>query len=374
MTEVIQSPQDVAPGQVVNLAGVGKVWRKQVLPLDSINYQGRQIKFDANYHKELVRNFRAGAYGQVPFQLADATNQHTNDPERTRGELVDLRAEPDGLYAYVNLTNPELVKNNPKLGVSCRIVEDYTRESDGKYFGKSLQHVLGTLDPRIVDMKPWEAVALASAPASSTIDLSGQFYTKDGGEMPDGTSTEDKHVVELSTAQLERLNQLLAEDDDKDEETEDGDDLFAGMSDEDLAGLLQDDPEDEDEQQQDGASVGLAVTQNLQAQVLELTNRLNGREAEFELEQLAATGLAPAIIECARPLLAIRSGVIELANGEKVSPSQQVRKLLQTVLDLAHKGTDLIDFDLERGSQGGADSAQAIRKSQVDEMARLYGS
>ena len=34
--------------------------------------------------------------------------------------------------------------------MSARIVEDYAR-SDGKFFTAAVQHVLGTLDPRIPD-------------------------------------------------------------------------------------------------------------------------------------------------------------------------------------------------------------------------------
>lgn len=366
----IHSPQDTKQGSVVNLAGLGKLWRKQILPKGSINYQGRQIRFDSSYHKELVQNYKNGAYPQVPFQLADATNTHTNDPERTRGEMVDLRAEPDGLYGYFKLTDPTVVLNNQNLGVSCRIVEGYTRESDNKYFGKSLQHVLGTLDPRVVGMKPWESVELAGTQTDSVVDLSNQFYTKDGGEMPDGTET--KHVVELSTAQLERLQEMLAEE----ETEEEGADLDGAFDDLDPADFADGDEEDLlDSELEDGGdeSVALAAVSNLQNQVLELTNKLERRDGEVELAQLAATGLAPAILEAARPLLAIQSGTIELSNGAQVSPARQVRTLLRTILDLSNKGLDVVSFE-ERGSLGGSDSAEGLRQAQIERMEQEYGS
>lgn len=373
-------------GQVVNLAGKGRVWRKQILPLGSINYNGRQIKFDSGYHQQLVRNFRAGAYPQVPFQLADADNRHTNDPERTRGELVDLRAEPTGLYGYFKLPDPSVVLNNGNLGVSCRIIENYTRESDGKEFGHSLQHVLGTLDPRITGMKPWESVELSSELTDLTVDFSNQFYTKDGGAMPQ--ADEDKHVVELSTAQLEKLNQLLGggengntgkpdEGDDFDFGTltpdmfEDGDEDETDESDDPPGAGAGDGPDSEEEAEPD---LQLAAIQNLQGQVLELTNRLSNKDAEVELAQLEATGLAPAIIQAARPLLAIQDGVIELSGGKKVSPSKQVRKLLRTILDLSNRGLDVVSLDQEKGSLSGGDPATELRSQMVDEMDRLYGS
>jgi hypothetical protein len=36
-------------------------------------------------------------YDQVPFQLADASNAHSNDPERFRGEVLDMEVRHDGL-------------------------------------------------------------------------------------------------------------------------------------------------------------------------------------------------------------------------------------------------------------------------------------
>lgn len=380
-TTAVCSPQDTQVGRVVTLSAGGtkqKVWRKQILPLGSINYQGRQIKFDNEYHKALVRSFREGAYGQVPFQLADATNTHTNDPERTRGELIDLRAEPNGLYGYFKLTDPTVVLNNQNLGVSCRILENYTREADGKHFDKALQHVLGTLDPRVTGLKPWESVELASAPTTSTIDLSTQFYTEDGGAMPDGNQTEDKVVVELSTAVLEKFNKFLDTLNEDGQPQFDQDESDGDEDDQEIADLIdqygdQDEDSDEDEGQE-GDSVQLAMVHDLRSQVVELTNKLDGRDAEAELVQLAATGLSPAIIEAAKPLLAIQSGTIELSNGEQVSPAKQVRTLLRTVLELASRGMDVVDFDQERGSLTGDESADSVRKAQVEELDQLYGS
>jgi hypothetical protein len=119
--------------------------------------------------------------------------------------------------------------------------------------------------------------------------------------------------------------------------------------------------------------VALAAVSNLQNQVLELTNKLERRDGEVELAQLAATGLAPAILEAARPLLAIQSGTIELSNGAQVSPARQVRTLLRTILDLSNKGLDVVSFE-ERGSLGGSDSAEGLRQAQIERMEQEYGS
>ena len=71
---------------------------------------------------------------------------------------------------------------NPKLGVSARIVEDYAR-SDGRHFPAAIQHVLGTLDPRIPGLGAWQAIEAASPVPDTVIDLSAAtFAGGDGAE------------------------------------------------------------------------------------------------------------------------------------------------------------------------------------------------
>src|ERR1035441_8319817 len=57
-----------------------------VLPVGDVEYKGRTLHFTLNYLKGLAGAFTARAYDQVAFQLADAQNTHTNDPERFRGD------------------------------------------------------------------------------------------------------------------------------------------------------------------------------------------------------------------------------------------------------------------------------------------------
>jgi hypothetical protein len=136
-----------------------RVWVKKVLPVGDIRYRDRILHFTKSYIDELARAFRAGAYDQVPFQLADSGNAHTNDPERYAGQIVDAEARPDGLYIKVRTTQrgEAVLSQNPNLGVSARIVENYDR-ADGTFFPQALQHVLGTLDPRITGLGAWQAI------------------------------------------------------------------------------------------------------------------------------------------------------------------------------------------------------------------------
>jgi hypothetical protein len=174
VTAAVLTPFTAA--QAVELGN--RLWRKKVLPVGDVDYKGRTLHFTRDYLGRLVSAFQNRAYDQVPFQLADAQNTHTNDPERTRGDITGMDLDDDGLYitAEVNAAGEKVLKDNPKLGVSARIVEGYQR-SDGKFFGEAIQHVLGTLDPRIPGLGAWEAIEAASPAPDQVIDLTGESFT-----------------------------------------------------------------------------------------------------------------------------------------------------------------------------------------------------
>lgn len=174
MTAAVLTP--FTAGQAVELGN--RVWRKKLLPIGNVEYKGRTLRFTKDYLGQIVDAFQNRAYDQVPFQLADAENRHSNDPERTRGEIRDMQLGDDGLYITAELT-PEgeaVLTANPKLGVSARIVEDYAR-SDGQFFKSAVQHVLGTLDPRIPGLGAWEAIEAASPAPETVLDLSAESFT-----------------------------------------------------------------------------------------------------------------------------------------------------------------------------------------------------
>jgi hypothetical protein len=155
-----------------------RTWRKRVLPVGDVEYKGRLLHFTKDYLGRLVSAFQNRAYDQVPFQLADHANTHTNDPERTRGEITAMELGDDGLWITAELTpeGEKVLKDNPRLGVSARIVEGYDR-SDGKHFGEAIQHVLGTLDPRIPGLGAWTAIEAASPVPDQVVDLSAESFT-----------------------------------------------------------------------------------------------------------------------------------------------------------------------------------------------------
>jgi len=181
-----------------------RMWAKKVLPVGSVEYKGRQLHFTPDYLAGLVEAFRDGAYDQVPLQLADASNTHTNDPERTAGEITDLELRHDGLWCLAQLTErgERVLSENPRLGVSARIVEQYNR-SDGQFYPAAIQHVLGTLDPRIPALGAWTPVEMSNE-GGMVIDLSQVSFA---GDAPPDVDWE------LTDAELEQLAGMMTDED-----------------------------------------------------------------------------------------------------------------------------------------------------------------
>lgn len=379
MTTQVLTPVDV--GDAVELAAGSGRWRKQILPLRKITYKGRVLDFNRNYLATLADSFKRGAFDQVVTQVADKNNKHNNDPHNTAGELVDVELAADGLYGVFkpNATGQKILEANPKIGVSARILEGYQR-SDGAHFPKALQHVLLTVDPHISGMKPWEQMAELSSELEieTTLDLSGyeeeiEVVDTKTKAAAGGQGTNDEPVT-LSRAEYTAFTELLAE-------------RTAALEFADTLDPAEFEDGEEDEDTEDGTEGGDTQTETpavpesvkltldaQSARILELTNQARAREVEHEVERLGETGLAPAIIEAARPLLGLADATIELSNGDELDVPKTVNSLLQTIVGLAQNGEALVNYDKEIGLTAAEDPQQARRNEMLAEWEKLAPS
>ncbi len=200
MTSTVIAPWSY--GSAIELSG--GMWRKKLLPVGEVSYKGRVLRFTRDYLAGLAEAFASRAYDQVPFQLADAQNTHTNDPERTRGEITAMDVQDDGLWITAKVTpqGDAVLSANPRLGVSARIVEDYAR-SDGRHYAAAVQHVLGTLDPRIPALGDWQAIEASNGAEGAVIDLSGTDWI---GEP----TREEQMIIDDVLAEMEAQDVLRA--------------------------------------------------------------------------------------------------------------------------------------------------------------------
>lgn len=384
-------------GNAVELGN--RIWRKRVLPVGEISYQGRTLKFTPSYLAGLASAFKDKAYDQVSFQLADAANTHTNDPERHRGTIVDVQAEPDGLWMYLNPTErgERVLKENPYLGVSARIVEQYQR-ADGKFYPAAIQHVLGTLDPRIPGLGAWEAIEAANTP-SVVIDLTASSYAGQEVEtMPEMTQQQQANLSRLLNMDPAALDRLIGSqqapppaappaptgqaDGTADDELSEQElnDLIAALDDEELAEV--------ESQMNEGTLAGMATTGlTAEAQMaIDLANsradeterqlgvfqaRFEAQQFEAEKRNMADLGIPPYITDLARPLLQGSGHTIDLANGQRVDAGTVIRKVLSEYARMAQ----MLDLNVELGSPmdeppGGAPSAEQTARADVIDRAR----
>ena len=356
-----------------------KTWRKQILPIGELDYEGRKLRFTRDYLGRVVDAFRAQAFDVVPFQLANDSNAHNNDPERTRGEILGVEVAEDGLYGTFSVTDKgdELLREHPNLGVSVRLVEDMQRGTDGAKFPVALQHVLATWDPRINGMRPWEAVSCSNE-SSDVIDLSALAFTPDGsavapppaevagstqkeaGRMPEAPTKEELAQVLALAPLLQKIAASLGDgkpDDDNADDAAGAAPVTTGtpaadagkpdgeddeLTDDELAAIAAGAGADDDADDAiaaankmtalELANVDLAARMDALAQAnARLQAERDAQAYTNEAEELTRNfGVPPAIVALARPLLEGQAHTIELANGgKKVDAGAIVRKVLR---------------------------------------------
>jgi hypothetical protein len=400
------------------------LWRKQILPIGEITYEGRKIRFDREYLAGLVKAFAAKAYDAVPFQFADAENKHSNRPEQRRGTVKALELTEDGLDVLVEAdaaAQAHLAKY-PDLGVSASIREGYER-ADGKFFPMALRHVLGTLDPRITGLRPWTPVDASnpdgpgalwqavdfSADDGPVIDLTSYDYAapetipSDPDPAPAGpdTTQPEETSMALTSDQEARLSRLLdlpddqftalltappAQDDEPEGTPAEPD---AELTDEDLRKLvasLDDEPESAEPAQPEGDKEPALAGAQLSAEAQAAIDLANSRADEQALELARITaqldratyekerdhfqrqyGVPARITDLARPVLEGSGRVVELANGSTADAGAIVRKLIGEF----GKTMQALGLSVELGNAEGADDTAGAAEREADERRAL---
>lgn len=374
----------VSTAKAVELAR-GK-FKKQILPLTSIRYGGAKKTFDFSYMSKVVDAWKRGAYPYVPVKLAPADNAHTQDVLRTGGRLVDLElSKTDGLVATLELNDDgtkAVELSDGHLPVSVRMLEGL-EHSDGERFDVALHHVLLTDDPNIRQQGPWEKVDLSAETredgVTETINLSAERF----GTEETMTDTKAKVQLELTEAQQKALIELAAEHEElkalnlKQEDFEDGDD--------------EEDADDAEADEKDEATtkpadvkltagggpdvveLARAEAAEAKAHVVQLTKKLHLADVDREIKDFETRGLAPAILELARPALE-EPVVIELSGGKKTNAAEVMRKVLNEVLELARTDHAIVELNTTSGVlTGGATSDEERRAGQLKWLDENYG-
>lgn len=399
-----------AVGTAVPVKGTTRKFRKMILPRKRVK-AGQGVLDLASYYPSLIKAEKDRAFDTIALQVHDT---HTKDPRYTEGAVSNLAHEPngpdgDGLYADIEFADDEGVKLVQKslgrVGVSVSMVQNLEREEDGKRYSwpAALQHVLMTTDPHVRGMGGWHPIELGRTDVETTIDLSNKSYeeieeepmagsaTKDQkgteeGKPTDGAAptepTNDKVTLEVTPEERDQLVGLLAElkNLDGSGSREEGAPAGAGRPDLAAAGA----PTNLDrESAEGGESDEIQLMRNeieteRQARI-DLTRELHAARAATEIQAIMDTGLAPSIVEKARPLLELErgSGVIELSRDsagrvQKLDPTQVIRDVLFQVVELSRQGLASVDLDREEGLSFGSDAEKTQHDAQLKAWADAF--
>lgn len=343
----MQTPWN-AGSSTIDLSDDGRIafW-KQILPKQVVHYTGKDGKrhtadFNEQYLQDLANNRMVDKIG---FLLADKDNAHTMDPERWRGDVVQLEVRDDGLYGKIVFPNREAAKAvlaNPDLPVSARIVDGERGRSDGTSVSRGIIHVLGTLDPQVSGMSGWQ-VADLSTEAGDLLDLTAEHFEEK--KMAEKKTALSKPVTEFTEEEIENLT---------DEEL----DLFlAELSDLGADILDEDDVEDVEDETVEEREPEMALSHEMQSQI----DLANARAAKVERElaqakwdktraEYLAAGVPPYLLDLAQPVLnRADEFVVDLSHEEGDGAEVNVAEIVGKLLDAA-KGT--IDLSVENGHSG----------------------
>lgn len=338
----------LTPVDLSTAVATAKGYRKQVLPFGSIDYKGTKITFDKAMLTSIVNAFKGKAYDQVPVVLADAENRHNMDPSKFAGEVTDLAVEKDGLYATVvpSKKTRGILKDNPRLGVSARIVPGLTK-SDGRRFDFAIQHVLLTMDPRVTGMKPWQTVDLSVDDNRRVVDLTARTIKEDVVGNKKSKATAADQEIENPKVPAAPVPETPSEPDVRD------------LTDDEIDALLIDEIEAEDEEGNEDEPKDLSATptdtidlgsasnanrDTLRDEVQSMRIDLAAERWEAERKAFIREGVPPFLLDLAAPILSTPDAVmIDLSTAdEALDAKATLRNLLKGV-------QGMVDFTPEMG-------------------------
>lgn len=153
----------------------GRLFKKHVLTQgDLIHPKTKEIvKIDDQFVSTMRDNFFKGVVPIVQVPLAGSKNEHTEDPTRNIGEVVDVQAEGGKVYAYIDARDETHANALGKtlLGASALIHQDYFDSKTGQNVGPALLHVCVTNRPYVQDLEDYEEIAAAAADTSGEVVL-----------------------------------------------------------------------------------------------------------------------------------------------------------------------------------------------------------
>ncbi len=338
----------------------GRLFKKHLLNLGNLRHPatGKTIKVDEAFVASLQKNFKDGVCDIVQVPLANHKNEHTEDPTRNIGEVVDIQLTDKKVYAVIDVRDDAHADKLGKtyLGASAMMHLDYTDTKTGNRVGPTLLHSCVTNRPYVTGLENYEEIVAATSdrseeaavlltedtvvidkPETEETEMPADEATTETAAKPSLedllTALKAEHNIDVSALQAQAGEAATA--------TELSQTLVSALT---KAGVVKLSNTDDEKVNTDTV---VSAVQELATSNVALTNRVNGLEkqsAEHAVEALIAEG---------RVLPAQKNAFVELrlsnvAMFDQLIPAEPIVKLnnetgKQPTADAAHK----VDIDAE---------------------------
>lgn len=189
----------------------GRIFKKHLLNYGDLRHPvtGKVIKVDDTFAQTLKKNFDDGVCDIVQVPLADKDNEHTEDPDRNIGEVVDLEVTDNKVYAILDVRDSERADKLGKtiLGASAMLHLDYTDTKTGNKVGPTLLHSCATNRPYVTGLETYQEIVAATSDTSRgavllTADVVEVEAIEEPAVMGDTTTTDTPAAVKPTLEEL----------------------------------------------------------------------------------------------------------------------------------------------------------------------------
>ncbi len=186
----------------------GKLFRKHLLNKGPLRHpvSGQVIDIDDDFITRMKKNFDDGVCDIVQVPLANAKNEHSEEPDRNIGEVVDIEVAGDKVYAVMDIRDPEHAARLGKtyLGASAMLSLDYTNTKTGEKVGPTLLHSCVTNRPYVTGLDEYEEIVAATTDRSdeAAVLLSETKAVEKPAKETEMPEQETKTVAEPSLEEL----------------------------------------------------------------------------------------------------------------------------------------------------------------------------
>lgn len=202
----------------------GRLFKKHLLTKGKLNHPAvGEVDIDDEFFQHIKKNFDDGVCPIVQVPLANAKNEHSEEPDRNIGEVIDVQIDDDKLYAILDIRDPEHAARMGKtyLGASAMLHMDYTNTKTQEKVGPTLLHSCVTNRPYVIDLDDYEEIVAATTDRSDepvvllTETKTVEKDTAKETEMPEETTQtvaepsldellatlKDKHNIDVTALQ-----------------------------------------------------------------------------------------------------------------------------------------------------------------------------